>query len=85
MLPGFRIIGMPFQNGLSRYFERQADRFAVRHAGQPAAFARALERLAELNLADPAPPRWVVWLFYDHPPISERIQAASKAARAALR
>ena len=74
------VVGMPLQNGLSRYFEWQADRFAVETTKLPKAFADALRRLGALNLADPNPPRWVAWLFYDHPPISERIQAAEAAS-----
>jgi STE24 endopeptidase len=70
------LVGMPLQNGLSRMFEWQADRFAVRESRLPRAFADALRRLARLNLADLNPPPWIVWLFYDHPPITERIKAA---------
>ena len=70
------LLGMPLQNALSRHFEWQADHFAVAITNLPKAFADALRRLAQLNLADPNPPRWVVWMFYDHPPITERIQAA---------
>ena len=75
------VVGLPLQNGLSRYFEWQADRFAVDITRAPQAFAEALRRLATLNLADPNPPRWVVWWFYDHPRISQRIRAAEAAAR----
>ena len=67
------LIGLPLQNGLSRYFERQADRFAVALTHLPTAFAAALRKLGELNLADPNPPRWIEWLFYDHPAIHKRI------------
>ncbi|MBI4322944.1 MAG: M48 family metalloprotease [Candidatus Omnitrophica bacterium] len=70
------LVGLPIQNGISRVFEWQADHFAVLITTQAAAFASALRRLGELNLADPAPPRWVEWLFYDHPPITNRIRAA---------
>ena len=73
------LLTLPLQNGLSRYFEWQADRFAVQVTEHAKPFADALRRLAALNLADPQPPRWVVWLFYDHPPITERIQAAESA------
>ena len=73
------LIGLPLQNGLSRYFEWQSDRFAVKITKQPQAFADALRRLAALNLADPNPPKWVEWLFYDHPPITQRIQAAEQS------
>jgi STE24 endopeptidase len=71
------LVGLPLQNGLSRLFEWQADRYAVRMTG-PKPFADALRRLAELNLADPAPPRWIAWLFYDHPPIMDRIAASEQ-------
>lgn len=71
-------IGLPLQNRLSRHFEWEADRFAVGMSTAPGAFAGALRRLAQLNLADPDPPRWITWLFYDHPPITERIRAAEK-------
>jgi len=70
------MLGLPLQNGLSRFFEWQADRFALAISSIPGAFAGALRRLARLNLADPSPPRWIVWWFYDHPPIAERIAAA---------
>ncbi len=75
------LVGLPIQNGISRAFEWQADRFVPTVVGtQAAAFASALRRLGELNLADPAPPRWVEWLFYDHPAIMDRINAAEHAA-----
>ncbi len=72
------LIGLPIQNGFSRYFEWQADRFAVATTRLPQAFADALRRLAALNLADPNPPAWMVWFFYDHPPIAQRIEAAER-------
>lgn len=75
------LIGLPLQNALSRAFEWEADRFAVTATHAPAVFASALRRLGELNLADPSPPRWVEWLFYDHPPIAQRILSADQAAR----
>ena len=73
------LIGLPLQNAISRAFEWQADRFAVETTKLPKAFADALRRLASLNLADPSPPRWVAWIFYDHPPITQRILAAEHA------
>lgn len=74
------LIAMPLQNGISRIFEWQCDRFAVAKT-KPQAFADALKRLGGLNLADPNPPSWVVWLFYDHPPITERVRAAEQTSR----
>lgn len=73
------LFGLPIQNAISRQFEWQCDRFAVSLTKLPHAFASALQKLADQNLADPAPPRWVEWLFYDHPAITKRIAAASPA------
>ena len=73
------LAGLPLQNGLSRMCEWQADRFAVAMT-RPAVFTSALRRLAALNLADPNPPRWITWMFADHPPITERIRAAQSHA-----
>ncbi len=75
------LIAMPLTNGISRHFEWQADRFAVSLTKLPQAFASALRKLGELNLADPAPPRWIECLFFDHPAIGKRIEAARSAAR----
>jgi STE24 endopeptidase len=70
-----QLLGMPIRNGISRLFEWQADRFALARTS-PAVFAAALERLAQQNLADPCPPRWVeIWL-HDHPAMHKRIAAA---------
>jgi len=73
------LVGLPLQNALSRHFEWQADRFAVSTTTRAQAFASALKKLGQLNLADPNPPRWIAWLFYDHPPITQRIHAAEVA------
>jgi len=73
-------LSLPIQNGLSRTFEWEADRYAWKYAKTPSIFADALRRLGKLNLADPAPPRWVEWVFYDHPAINRRIEAAEAFA-----
>ena len=74
------LVGMPVQNAISRAFEWQADRFAVWMSASPKVFAQALRRLGELNLADPNPPAWIEWFFFDHPSIGRRVQAAEQAA-----
>jgi STE24 endopeptidase len=66
----------PLLNAYSRWREREADRYALRATNNPAAFGRALTRLARQNLVDLDPPRWVVWLMYSHPPIRERVAMA---------
>jgi STE24 endopeptidase len=73
------LVTMPFVNGYTRRLERMADQFAVRQTGNPEAFARALTRLANQNLAEVDPEAWVVWLLHSHPPLSERIAAARRA------
>ena len=35
-----------------------------------------MRRLGAQNLAEDRPPKIVQWLFYSHPPIRERIEAA---------
>ena len=69
----FSVLTLPLSNGYSRWREHLADRFAVRATGNRAAFIRAMLRLANQNLAEADPPRWVVWLLYSHPPIKDRV------------
>jgi STE24 endopeptidase len=70
----FSLVTMPLINAYSRWRERLADGFALRVTGNPRAFAQAMIRLANQNLAEADPPRWVVWLLYSHPPIRERVE-----------
>lgn len=72
----FSLITMPLSNAYSRWRERLADRYALQTTEMPNAFANAMTRLANQNLADADPPRWVVWLLYSHPPIKERLAVA---------
>ena len=74
---------MPITNGLSRRLEAQADRFALKATLNPTAFAATMRRLAEQNLAEITPPRWVEWLLYDHPSIGRRIAMAQQFERTA--
>jgi STE24 endopeptidase len=70
----FSLITMPLINGYSRWRESLADRYAVQTTRNPLAFARAMIRLANQNLSEADPPRWVVWLLYSHPPVKERVR-----------
>lgn len=72
----FSLVTMPPLNAYSRWRERLADRYAVEITGKPRAFADMLTRVANQNLAEADPPRWVVWLLYSHPPVRERLRAA---------
>ncbi len=74
-------VSLPAQNAVSRSFERAADRIALRLTDDPRTAVALYRRLALSNLADPSPSRAAVLLFYTHPPIGDRIDAALHAAR----
>jgi len=67
---------MPALNAWSRYNERQADRYAWHSTGQVAPFISSMNKLAEQNLAERSPSRWVELLFHSHPAVSKRVAAA---------
>jgi STE24 endopeptidase len=67
---------MPLENGFSRWRERLADQYALKSTGKNQAFASAFIRLANQNLAEVDPEPWVVFLFFSHPPLGERIAMA---------
>ncbi len=81
VLGGLGLVTAPLTNAWSRWRERLADRYAVRATGKPQAFASALVRLADQNLSEAEPPRWVEWLLYSHPPLGKRIAAVRAATR----
>jgi STE24 endopeptidase len=72
----------PLMHWVSRRLEFWCDRFAVRHTGGAGGMSSALAKLCRKNLADPAPPGWVVALFHSHPPLGERIRRAREAQKA---
>jgi STE24 endopeptidase len=67
---------MPLANALSRAHERRADRYALEMTKNVPAFVSAMKRLGAQNLAEEHPSRLVEILFYTHPPIGARIDAA---------
>lgn len=71
-------LALPVANAASRAHERRADRYALEATGNPRAFVSAMKRLSQQNLAEERPSALVQWLFYSHPPIRERIQAAQR-------
>jgi STE24 endopeptidase len=73
----FGLLLAPLQNGLSRFFERQCDRYALEQTQTPLAYRSAFIKLARMNKADADPHPLKVWLFDDHPPIRERLAVAS--------
>jgi STE24 endopeptidase len=79
LLSIFNFAADPLSNAFSRYIETQADVYGleVTHgvipdAGQAAADSFQVE--GESFLADPDPNPVNVFLFYDHPPISDRVK-----------
>jgi STE24 endopeptidase len=72
---------MPALNAYSRYNERQADRYAFESISSIDPFISSMNKLAEQNLAERTPARWVEWFFHSHPSISRRLAAAQAWGR----
>jgi STE24 endopeptidase len=83
MLTGgtWSFLTLPIVNALSRAQERAADRYALETTRNPDAFVSAMKRLSQQNLAEDQPSTLVRLLFYSHPPIRERIEAARAFTR----
>ena len=83
MLTGgiWSFVVLPGLNALSRAQERAADRYALETTRNPDAFVSAMKRLSQQNMAEERPSRLVRLLFYSHPPIRERIDAARAFTR----
>ena len=74
----FSFVTMPLGNAMSRSRENAADVYALEITGNGPAFISAMRKLANQNLADVDPPNWVVWLFYTHPPIRDRVNRGER-------
>jgi STE24 endopeptidase len=72
---------MPALNAYSRFNERQADRYAFESTESVEPFISSMNKLAEQNLAERAPSKWVEWFFHSHPSISRRLAAAEEWGR----
>jgi STE24 endopeptidase len=72
---------LPALNAYSRYNERQADRYAFQSIASVEPFISSMNRLADQNLAERSPSRWVEWFFQSHPAISRRVAAAEAWAK----
>jgi STE24 endopeptidase len=77
-LTAFSLLLEPVQNVLSRRYERQCDRYAIRRTGLREAYLSAFRKLAVLNKDDPCPNPVAVFLFHSHPPIAERLAMAEE-------
>jgi Zn-dependent protease with chaperone function len=73
---------MPALNAYSRFNERQADRYCFQSVGSVTPFISSMNKLAEQNLAEKTPSRWVEWFFHSHPAIAKRVAAAEAWAKA---
>jgi len=73
---------MPALNAYSRYNERQADRYAFESIASVEPFISSMNKLAQQNLAERTPSKWIEALFHSHPAISKRVAAAEAWGRA---
>lgn len=73
----YGLISMPIENAVSRWREAMADDYALQVTGKKEAFASAFTRLANQNLGEIDPEKWVVFMFHSHPPLGERIAKAN--------
>lgn len=78
VIGAYNLITMPLNNAYSRWRERRADQFALEITHNGTAYAAALTRLANQNLADVDPEGWVEWLLYSHPALKKRILMAQE-------
>jgi STE24 endopeptidase len=74
-----QFVATPINNAVSRYIEHQADVYGleVTHGIIPNSqqvAAQTDQILGETNLEDPSPSPYVVFWFYTHPPIAERLK-----------
>jgi len=76
VMGAYGLVTMPLGNAFSRWRERRADQYALRATNNGAAYASALARLANQNLADADPEPWVEFLLYSHPALAKRITMA---------
>lgn len=72
----FSLVTMPISNGYSRKREYAADRYAVEKMGGADGLTTALEQLAEQNLTDKEPNRFIEIMLHSHPSLKRRIAAA---------
>src|SRR5271165_2385580 len=66
----------PAFNALSRKHEREADLYAWENIPAIGPFVTAMQKLADQNLAERTPSRFVEWFFESHPSIHKRVAAA---------
>ncbi len=75
-------VAAPALNAYSRHNEREADRYCFASLQHVHSFISSMNKLADQNLAERQPSRWVELLFHSHPAVSKRIAAAEAWAAA---
>jgi STE24 endopeptidase len=78
ILGAYGLLTSPIDNAVSRWRENMADDYALSSTKKGEAFASAFTRLANQNLGEIDPEKWVVFMFYSHPPLGERIEKAKR-------
>ncbi|MFC1923177.1 M48 family metallopeptidase, partial [Chloroflexota bacterium] len=76
VMGAYGLLVMPLGNAFLRWREIRADEYALKMTGKGEAYASALTRLANQNLAEADPEPWVVTLLYSHPALGKRIAMA---------
>jgi STE24 endopeptidase len=71
---------MPALNAISRKHEREADRYAWENTPAIEPFLSSMQKLADQNLAEREPNKFIEWLFHSHPSIGKRVAAAQEWA-----
>ncbi|MCX8122821.1 MAG: M48 family metallopeptidase [Spirochaetes bacterium] len=67
---------MPLLNTLSRYYEKQADKYALKITDDPESFISTMEKLAAMNLSQKEQHPVIEFFLYSHPTIAKRIALA---------
>jgi STE24 endopeptidase len=75
VLVALELLALPFQNLVSRRFEREADWAALEATRDPDAGRSLFRRFTTVALAQPEPPRWAA-LLDSHPSVLERMEMA---------
>jgi len=71
-------ITVPVQNTISRFFEKQADEFALKLTEDPEIQVSLTVKLASSNLSNVCPHPLIKVLLYSHPSTMERIKQAEQ-------
>ena len=78
------LVLLPVVNGVSRYFERQADDYALRAISSVDPFISSMEKLAAQNLSERRPHPLLEFLFHSHPSVEKRIRRAQAYSQTPL-